>query len=318
MKTLIKNINRQELAKNLNQLKTDSIILIIDEKVLSFLPNFQNVYKNVITISVPGGESVKTFSTYEVSIEKILSEAPHRESILIAIGGGATSDLAGLIAATLLRGIKWITVPTTLLSMVDAGIGGKVAINSQQGKNLIGAFHPPSEVWLDWQFINSLSEKELSSGKGEIAKYALLDKTIYQLVINNAPLEKIIEACVVYKKKIVEKDLKEKNIRKYLNLGHTYGHAIEKQYQISHGIAILYGLKIICEKHSSKKVQDAFRQVVKKLGLEIYLEQTISYNQSLLNYIKLDKKRLANNSIDLVVLEDIGKPQIKTVEMSSL
>lgn len=318
MKTSVKKINRQDLVKNLNQLKTDSVILVVDEKVLSFLPNLQDVSKKIITITVSGGESIKNLPTYEMVMEKILNEAPHRESILVAIGGGATSDFAGFIAATLLRGIKWITVPTTLLSMVDAGIGGKVAINSQQGKNLIGAFHPPAEVWLDWQFINSLPEKELSSGKGEITKYALLDKTIYQLIMNNVSLDVIIEACIACKKKIVEKDLKEKNIRKFLNLGHTFGHAIEKQYQISHGIAVLYGLKIICEKYCSKKVQEAFRQVAKKLGLEIYLEQTISYNQSLLDYIKLDKKRLANGSIDLVVLEDIGKPQIKTVEMNSL
>lgn len=318
MKTSIKKINRLGIEKNLNTLKTDSVILIIDEKVLSLLPNLNLVNKKIITVIVAGGEQVKTFSTYESVSEKILEESPHRDSILVAIGGGATTDLAGFIAATLLRGIKWVAVPTTLLSMVDAGVGGKVAINSKHGKNLLGAFHAPNEVWIDPQFLTTLSEKELSSGKGEIVKYALLDKEIFKLVVNSASMAEIIEACVNYKKKIVEQDFKEKNIRKYLNLGHTFGHAYEKNYQIPHGIAVLYGLKTIVEKYCSKNIKDAYLQIVKKLGLEIYLNQTISYDQKLIEYIKLDKKRISEDKIEIIVLEDIGKPLIMTIEINHL
>lgn len=318
MKTSIKKINRLELTKYLENLKTDSLILVIDEKVLSLLPSLANLSKKVIMVTVSGGEQIKTFSSYEIMMEKILVQNPHRDSILVAIGGGATSDLAGFAAATLLRGIKWIAVPTTLLGIVDASVGGKVAINTTQGKNLVGAFHAPIEVWVDAQFINTLPEKELSSGKGEIAKYALLDEGIYQMVIASTPLADIIEACLHHKKKIVDQDFKEKNIRKTLNLGHTFGHAFEKNYQIPHGIAVLYGLKIITERYCSKTVQEAYLQIVKKLGLEIYLNQTISYDQKLVDLVKIDKKRTSDQMIDLVVLEKVGKPVIKSVEISSL
>lgn len=318
MKTSIKKINRLEIEKNVNGLKTDSIIFVIDEKILALLPNLNQVNKKIISVTVAGGEQVKSFANYEIVAEKILTEAPHRDSILVAIGGGATTDFAGFIAATLLRGMKWVAVPTTLLSMVDAGIGGKVAINSKHGKNLVGAFHAPTEVWLDHQFLTTLSEKELSSGKGEIAKYALLDRGIYKLVTNGASMAEIIESCLAYKKKIVDLDFKEKNVRKFLNLGHTFGHAFEKEYQIPHGIAVLYGLKIIVEKHCAKNIQEAYLQVVKKLGLEIYLNQTISYDQKLIELIKQDKKRTSDTMIDLVVLEDIGKPVIKSVEINQL
>lgn len=318
MKTSIKKINRLEIEKKLNNLKTDSVVLIIDEKVFSALPNFNLLNKNKILIVVPGGEQVKSLSSYQAVIEKVLESTPHRESIIVAIGGGATTDLAGFVAATLLRGIKWIAVPTTLLSMVDASIGGKVGINSNLGKNLIGAFHSPSEVWLDLQFLTTLSEKELSSGKGEITKYALLDQKIFQLVIESAPMAEIIEACIAYKKKIVDQDFKEKDIRKYLNLGHTFGHAYEKFYQIPHGIAVLYGLKTIVEKYCTKKTSEAFYLVVKKLGLEIYLQQTISYDQKLVEFIKQDKKRVSDKMVELIILEEIGKPIIKLVELDSL
>ena len=318
MKTLLKKINRLDLVKNLSVLKTDTIILIIDEKILSDLPIIEIKDKKIISVTVCGGEGCKNFSTYESVCEKILGQGIHRNAQIVAIGGGATTDLAGFVAATLLRGLKWITVPTTLLSMVDASVGGKVAINSSFGKNLIGAFHQPNEVWLDQHFLTTLSEKEISSGKGEIVKYALLDLGIFKLITNQATLSEIIEACVKYKKKIVEQDFKEKNVRKYLNLGHTFGHALERSYNIPHGIAVIYGIKIIIDRYCSVKIKDGFNQVVKRLGLEIYLNQTISYDQNLLKLIKQDKKKISDTHIELVILEDIGKPALKTFELNQL
>ena len=231
-------------------IESGCLIFVIDE-------NIWNIYqtelkermgllekeKRILMWICPAGESTKNFDEYQKCLEYLLKNNVHRSSHLIAIGGGATSDFAGFVASTILRGIPWSVIPTTLLAMVDASIGGKTAINSSFGKNLIGTFHKPENIWLNSKFLKTLNNDEIQSGKGEILKYALLDKDLFEVIQTNPDdLAQIIYQCAEYKSQIVANDYLEQGGRKVLNLGHTIGHALEKIYQIPHGVAVVWGI----------------------------------------------------------------------------
>ncbi|MDD4976669.1 MAG: 3-dehydroquinate synthase, partial [Bacteriovorax sp.] len=239
MKTNIKHIELESIVDEINNLDTDTILLVVDHLVWShyskelILDKIEN--KKVIFWKSADGEKVKNINDFQNAVEFFLEKGIHRNAHLVAIGGGAVSDFAGFIAATILRGISWSIVPTTLLAMVDASIGGKVAINSKSGKNLIGAYHMPTNVWICPKFINTLPETEKNSGMGEVLKYCFLDYTIYDLAIKKAPIEQIIDACAEFKQKLTTEDFKETGIRRILNLGHSFGHALEFIYNLPHG-----------------------------------------------------------------------------------
>ena len=246
----------------------------------------------------------------------------HRKAHVIALGGGALSDFAGFVAATLLRGLSWSIIPTTLLSMVDASIGGKVAINSQESKNLIGAFHLPENVWINLDSLKTLSKGEVDSGKGEIVKYCFLSEDIYCLAINNSPLEMIVKSCADYKVRLTSQDFKEGNQRKFLNLGHTFGHAIEQIYQLPHGVAIIWGMLIMFELFPQSNLKEELKTLVKHLDLDLsvgspWFNKTFPIDK-IMDHIRKDKKVMANNQIDLVLINAIGEPFLKPQSLDKL
>lgn len=319
MKTQITRIELDLIISEINKLETDTVLLVIDHVIWSLysqdllIEKIEN--KKVIFWKSPDGEKVKNIIDFQNAVEFFLEKGVHRNSHLVAIGGGAVSDFAGFIAATILRGIPWSIVPTTLLSMVDASIGGKVAINSKSGKNLIGSFHMPSNVWICPKFITTLPEVEINSGMGEVLKYCFLEYSIYDLAIKKAPIEAIIDACAQFKKKLTNEDFKEVGVRRILNLGHSFGHALEFIYSLPHGEAVLWGMLLVFKVFGSEKnIHDvtALKDVLNIPGKNPPWFNKEFPIEKIMTYLSKDKKISALSTIDLVLVRDIGDPIIET------
>ena len=200
------------------------------------------------------GEKSKNLTTYGEIISFLAQNKLTRTDAVVALGGGVVGDMAGFASATYLRGIKYIQIPTTLLAQIDSSVGGKTAVDLAEGKNLVGAFCQPSMVICDVTALYTLLEPVFNDGMGEVVKYAILDKNVYNLIEEDSyDLEKLVCLCVEYKKNIVEQDEFEKGPRKLLNLGHTLAHGIEKlsDYTITHGKAVALGVVQILK--SAKK-----------------------------------------------------------------
>lgn len=249
-----------------------------------------------------------------------------RSDAVIGFGGGSTTDLAGFVAATWLRGVKLVQIPTTLLGMVDAAVGGKTGINTSEGKNLVGVFHAPAAVLIDLDTLKSLAKNEILAGFGEVAKYGFIaDERILELIEadvelatnpESAVFAEIVERSVSIKARVVGEDFKESGLREILNYGHTLGHAIEhaERYKWRHGAAIAIGMVFVAElANLAGKLSDAdldrHRSVLKLLGLPT--DYKAEKWEQLLATMQRDKKSRAGN-LRFVVLEGIGKPTIMT------
>ena len=194
------------------------------------------------------GEESKNLNTYGQILNFLADNQLTRTDALVALGGGVVGDMAGFAAATYLRGIKYIQIPTTLLSQIDSSVGGKTAIDLPSGKNLVGAFKQPSLVLCDTDTLKTLPKETFIDGMGEAAKYALLDKKVFDLLSSEKfDIEDLVYLSVDYKRTVVETDEFESGMRKLLNLGHTPAHGIENlsEYKIAHGRAVAMGLDII-------------------------------------------------------------------------
>ena len=210
---------------------------------------------------VKAGEQHKTTATYLDIIDALGKEKFLRDDVVVALGGGVVGDMAGFAAATYMRGINLVQVPTTLLAQIDSAIGGKVGVDLEYGKNLLGAFYQPKLVFVDVDTLSTLPEREWQNGLGEGLKYAVLDGgRLFEIMDDKSVkdnLEEFVSLCAGYKAKVVEQDEKESGLRRLLNLGHTLGHAIEKKsdFEIPHGEAVKYGLALILQ--ASKKLDGA-------------------------------------------------------------
>jgi len=235
-------------------LKRPHVIIVSDETVAKFyLHRLVNSLEEAgiqhRSVIVPAGEGTKSLSSFSKLIEQILEQKPSRDTTLIALGGGMVGDLTGFAASVLLRGVNFIQIPTTLLSQVDSSVGGKTGINSAYGKNLIGSFHQPLLVISDVSTLSSLPKRELLAGYAEMLKYSLInDPEFFTWLDENASamlagdvalLTHAILHCCKSKAAIVEADEKEQNVRALLNLGHTFGHALEAE--TGYGDALLHG-----------------------------------------------------------------------------
>jgi 3-dehydroquinate synthase len=247
----------------------------------------------------------------------------HRNDAVIGLGGGATTDLAGFVGATWLRGVRTILIPTTLLGMVDAAIGGKTGVNTQEGKNLVGVFHQPYKVFIDLDTLETLPRNELLAGMSELVKYGFIsDPEILETVLNDDHstdpssdvFAELVTKAVAIKERVTTEDFKESGQREILNYGHTLGHAIEhaERYKWRHGAAISIGMTFAAELSMlSGKLSDSdvelHRNVFLKLGLPV------SYRADrwpqLLEVMQRDKKA-RNGALRFVVLDRIGKPSI--------
>jgi len=246
------------LSQFLAQKSYSKIFIITDENVaklhLAKLPKFE-------TIILPAGEQTKSFTNLEKISEEILAKGVDRKSLIIAFGGGVIGDLAGFVASILLRGIDFIQIPTTLLAAVDSSVGGKTAINSKSGKNLIGSFYQPKLVICDLELLKTLPERELRSGYAEVVKYGLIrDKNFFEFLEKNYQkifthdeefLSKIIAHSCEMKAAIVGRDERESGDRMLLNFGHTFGHVFETETgysnELLHGEAVALGMKMAAE-----------------------------------------------------------------------
>jgi 3-dehydroquinate synthase len=248
--------------------------------------------------------------------------------MIIGLGGGATTDLAGFVAATWLRGIAWIAVPTTLLGMVDASVGGKTGINTDAGKNLVGAFHSPSLVIIDVNSLSSLPENDLRAGLAEVAKVGLTsDPSILETILTQREnsfdpeqeiVTSLIERAVAVKAAVVSRDFTEQGGpdlgREVLNYGHTFGHAVEKfeNFRWRHGAAVSVGIMFVAElANIAGRLSDDDLQVHRDVLEVIGLPTTYPAGRwdSLLSNMKVDKKT-RGDLLRFVVLEGIGKPAI--------
>jgi 3-dehydroquinate synthetase len=307
MKSNLTYLKKLELFKELDNFKDGQFFAVADQKVKNHLPQWVSFSPHIFWLKNP--EEEKTLDVYRDAIDFFLKQGITRDSTLYAIGGGATTDLAGFVAATILRGINWVSIPTTLLGMIDGSIGGKVGVNMPQGKNLVGAFHLPQNVYICGDFLTSLPEKEWMSGKGEVLKYGFLSKEINGLILKKAPIEDIALACAKYKNEIVDKDFKESGERIFLNLGHTLGHAFESTLKIPHGQAVAMGLKYLFKVMKNDEALEQWEQMVKALNLPMEKMEISGFHQfnkqSFLSYLDHDKKNI-KTSLRLVLVKGIG------------
>lgn len=275
------------------------------------LKHHVDVSKSGIWLSLT--EQHKNLSTVQMLYETLLSKGLTREHRLVAIGGGALLDVVGFVAATFLRGIGLINVPSTLLAMVDAGFGGKTGVDFAGGKNLIGAFYPPQAVYINPSFLNTLPARMLACGMAEIIKHALLDEgDLWDLLHQKAPLETLIPKAILIKARIVEEDPYERSDRRMLlNLGHTFGHAFEQAsgYQIPHGEAVGVGLLAAANlgvllSKTSINLLNSINKLLNLYGLPTRLEGLLVAD--VMQALAQDKKR-GLNSMRFIVPTDRGK-----------
>lgn len=278
------------------------------EELISDLPsNWQKIY-------VPEGERAKSGEVFLSSLNAMAKMRLPRSAAVVAIGGGATTDLAGFLAASYLRGINWIAVPTSLAGMVDAAIGGKTGINLEAGKNLAGAFHSPIGVIVDSVFLQTLPERDLKAGLAEVVKCGFIaDESILGLVEQDwrQNLSELIFRSVSVKAAIVASDFKESFLRESLNYGHTLGHAIEKhsKYAMRHGECVAIGLVFAAELSAqvsglSLDVVRRHREILRLLNLPTGYHKE-AWPEIFQNMIHDKKKQGAN--VRFVTLEQIGK-----------
>jgi 3-dehydroquinate synthase len=322
MSNEIKSLKISQLLAELKLIETDTLILIVDPIVKEKFPelfNFSTFSQKVILWSELGGEAVKNLTQYERCTELLLSEEVHRRAHVVAIGGGAISDFAGFVASTLLRGISWSVVPTTLLSMVDAALGGKVGLNSAVGKNLIGAFHHPDSIYLCSEFLKTLSSEDMQSGKGEILKYAFLTPAVASRIQSIESIDEIILECLKYKQMIVRSDPTEQGERKLLNLGHTLGHGLERRYGLSHGVAVGWGLAMMMIAQNCGEIVESLKLIAHKIGFQTH-EQAWHREgldlEGLMGFVRKDKKKVNVSEIDIIVPISLGESVIKKILLS--
>ncbi|MET3195448.1 3-dehydroquinate synthase [Bacillus sp. OAE603] len=301
--------------------KVSKILIITDDHVAPYyLEEVKKQISNFDEYIIPSGEQSKSFTYYEKCLAKCFESKLDRNSLIIALGGGVVGDLAGFVAATYMRGIRFVQMPTTLLAH-DSAIGGKVAINLPAAKNIVGAFYQPELVLYELNFLQSLPIKEWRSGFAEIIKEALISSkdNISWLMNQIHHLENldqhVIEQCVLMgiqvKNQIVSKDERESGIRAYLNLGHTLGHAIEAYFGYSkttHGEAIAFGtLFAVYMSEKLFEVDLSFQELVqwfKQLNYPFYMDLE---TESIIQLMKQDKKNI-DLKINYVLLKDFGKP----------
>ena len=273
----------------------------------------------------PAGESSKNGDTYLQLLNFLAEHQLTRTDCLIALGGGVVGDLTGFAAATYLRGIAYIQVPTTLLAAVDSSVGGKTAIDLAAGKNLCGAFYQPSLVLCDTDTLNTLPVDIFRDGCAEVIKYAVLyDEPLFHLLMQTGldfPREEVITRCVQWKRDVVAKDEFDRGDRQKLNLGHTIGHGVEahSQFTISHGKAVAIGMAIVSRAAAAtgmcpEAAKDKICQVIRQFGLPTDTEFTA---HQLFTAALSDKKR-SGSTLNLIVPTDIGSCIIHPIAVSDL
>lgn len=284
-----------------------------------------DLFSKVISFVFPAGEASKNMDTVQKLYLSLIENHFDRGDLLIALGGGVVGDLTGFVAATYLRGIDFLQIPTTLLAQVDSSIGGKTGVDFQQYKNMVGAFHMPRMVYMNTATLNTLPAEQFSSGMAEIIKHGLIrDEAYYRWISDHREgicgldpelLEEMIYRSCQIKGSVVEEDPKEKGVRAHLNFGHTVGHAVEKlsDFRLSHGYSVALGMKAAA--YLSKKLGylsgediSEMLSVFASFGLPVSLPLEED-SREILQATKSDKK-MAGKQIKFIILTAVGTAQI--------
>lgn len=309
-------------ASFIDRLKPSSIFVIVDENTeLYCLPRLKSYMKMPFSsIRISSGEKYKNLKTCTQIWNALINNGADRKSLIINLGGGVIGDMGGFVASTYMRGMRFIQIPTTLLSQVDASVGGKLGIDFLAFKNMIGVFNNPEMVWIDSFFLNTLPDRELNSGLAEIYKHALIHSEDHWGYLSSLdedqrswPFAEIIERSVNIKNEIVSQDPIEHGLRKILNFGHTIGHAVEtyfleKENALLHGEAVFIGM--ICESYisytKSMIAHDALDKIQKVLSKHIQNRPSLlAIKEELLALMKKDKKN-TNQKLKLSLIDGIG------------
>ena len=283
---------------------------------------------------IPDGEAHKSLATWTQLMSEMLARRADRNTLVLAHGGGVIGDLAGFAAASLLRGVRLVQLPTTLLAMVDASVGGKTGVNVSEGKNLVGAFHQPVLVWASMATLQTLPQPELRCGLGEVVKHAVIDGDLAVLSCERlapavvardpASLSAVVEHSVRLKARIVEADPQERGVRALLNLGHTLAHGVEAcagYGELRHGEAVAIGLVAIAKyavdrQHADAALLDRVTTLVTTLGLPSRIPAGLTADQ-LVVAMQFDKKR-GRGMVKLVVPYSFGDVRVCEVSESEL
>jgi 3-dehydroquinate synthase len=325
---LIGNSELNKLPDKLDEQKLyKNLVIVIDENVARY---YQRKIKSVFSYHqgkifyyiLPAGEKTKSEKELKKIYDFLLKNNFGRDTVLIAIGGGVTGDLAGYAASTFMRGIKLVHVPTTLLAMIDSSIGGKTGINFNKKKNLIGTFYQPKLVFIDIMFLSTLPSREFNSALGELIKYGFISNNYFYNFLsrnlekvksmNDRVIEGVIKESVSIKAGVIQQDeFEQSGIRKILNLGHTFGHAIENDLgsKVKHGEAVTAG--IICSLFLSNKIgllETSIQKYLLRLPTSVRLPAIIKRvnNQNVFDAMSSDKKN-KDEKIMFVLISGIGK-----------
>ncbi len=311
------------------------MIIIADEEVYrlhgeAIEGSCSALFDSTPLFKVPQGEESKSIRQWNKLLDALLKEGMERATPVLVVGGGVTGDLGGFVAASVLRGVPLIHMPTTLLAMVDSSIGGKTGINHPVGKNLVGDFYQPDAVFADLDFLGTLPEKEWVNGLSEVIKYgAIADPELFGLIDDgidsgfepSGHWEELVYRSAAIKIDVVQKDTLEAGIREYLNFGHTFGHALEKLAgygTISHGEAVLTGMiaAVYASRALGKNVQAD--RLFNYLPLHaIDLPEEAQQTDALVEAMRKDKK-VKQGAIRLVLLKEWGEPYIHACEDEKL
>ena len=317
-----------EVAQSVSNLLAEGRkgIVLIDQNFCDAQPEFfQKISRSLPVLKVPSGEGSKSVEQLSRVWDFLASEKIDRSGFLLAVGGGVLGDLAGFAAASFLRGITFYQIPTTLLAMVDSSVGGKTGINLNAGKNLVGAFHQPSSVWADLSLLVTLPQREFSAGMAEVIKYGMLgDRNLFSILADretpfspqDTDLASLIERCCAIKADVVQADERESSEgtggRALLNLGHTFGHAIEKVAGYGsylHGEAVAIGL--VCALRLSKLMgkcasfpEDSLLNLLQSYQLPYQLQEPIHLKD--LRIAMHSDKKVNRGKLRFVVMEEVG------------
>lgn len=307
--------------------KNKKIAIITDEQVFELYGS--QFPKADLVITLPKGESSKVLGAVETIFSKLIAAEFDRSSFILGIGGGIITDLSGFVAATFMRGIDFGFVSTTLLSQVDASVGGKNGVNFDGFKNIIGTFCLPKFVICELEMLKTLPKEELLSGMAEVVKHGCIaDLPLFNYIENNIQkvleydaksLERFVYDSVVIKSTIVNQDAKEGGARRLFNFGHTFGHAVEKLTKMPHGYAVSVGMALaakisVARNLLTQKEADRLINLLEKLGLPTTSEVN---PVEIFNAIKRDKKR-EGDGIYFVLLSGIGKSHVEKIALTEM
>jgi len=307
-------------------LDSSNVFLIVDSNIYDLYSKKFHEFENIFVVE--SVEDSKSLVYLDTLIDKLILLGCNRSSFIVGVGGGVICDIAGFIASIYMRGLRFGFVPTTLLSITDASIGGKNGVNFKGIKNIIGTINEPEFLLIDFSFLKTLSDFELSNGYSEIIKHACIssDKLFtlleqVELDYNTNSFKEILKESIKIKLNIIINDLNENKSRKLLNFGHTFGHAIEAKYKISHGEAISLGIVLAINLSSKFGYLDDNSTIVRITNLLSKFSLPIDINKynkkSLMYYVTKDKKS-KGKYVDFIVLNNIGSAEVKNLLIEEL